>query len=204
MTIQLSTTARNARLDAIETVILAAGGTGCTLRIYSGAMPADCATAVAGGNTGSANICTITLPASDFMAAASGGSSSCGPEVRPAADGVAIAVSAAESEGLTLHAAASASSDRDANVRPGIITVSDRPGQNQPRTGLNAKHHDAAFKEWLQFGNDCNRPCGERRSISELRLARPHQAFLRDRRHQLPVFGKDLAPVEATGAGRRW
>lgn len=74
MTIQLSTTARNARLDAIETVILAAGGTGCTLRIYSGAMPADCATAVAGGNTGSANICTITLPASDFMAAASAGS----------------------------------------------------------------------------------------------------------------------------------
>lgn len=74
MAIQLSVAVRNARLDAIESAILAAGGTGCTLRIYTGSIPADCATAVAGGNTGTNNICTITLPAADFMASASGGS----------------------------------------------------------------------------------------------------------------------------------
>ena len=39
MTIQLATTTRNARLDAIETEI----GTSAKLAIYSGSMPANCA-----------------------------------------------------------------------------------------------------------------------------------------------------------------
>lgn len=64
MAIQLSTTVRNARLDAIEATI----GTTPILRIRSGAAPADCATADSG-----TVLATLTLP-SDWMAAASGGS----------------------------------------------------------------------------------------------------------------------------------
>lgn len=44
MAIQLSTTVRNARLDAIETTI----GTSPKLQIRTGAQPADCATADSG------------------------------------------------------------------------------------------------------------------------------------------------------------
>lgn len=64
MTVQLSTTVRNARLDAIETAI----GTSAVLRIYSGAQPANCAAA----NSGTL-LAEITCP-SDWLAAASGGS----------------------------------------------------------------------------------------------------------------------------------
>lgn len=64
MTIQLSTTVRNARLDVIESTI----GTTPILRIRSGAAPANCATADSG-----TVLATLTLP-SDWMAAASGGS----------------------------------------------------------------------------------------------------------------------------------
>lgn len=64
MTIQLSTTVRNARLDAIETAI----GTTAILRIRSGDVPANCAAADAG-----TILSAMTLPA-DYMAAASGGS----------------------------------------------------------------------------------------------------------------------------------
>ena len=64
MAIQLSTTVRNARLDTIESTI----GTAPLLRIYSGSMPADCATAASG-----TKLVEITLP-SDWMAAASSGS----------------------------------------------------------------------------------------------------------------------------------
>lgn len=64
MAIQLGVAARNARLDAIET----AAGTAALLRIYSGAMPADCAT-VASGTL----LVEMSLP-SDWMAAASSGS----------------------------------------------------------------------------------------------------------------------------------
>ena len=63
MTAQLSVTARNGALDAFET---AAGAT-AELTIWSGAQPADCATA----NSGT-ELVTMTLPA-DWMAAASGG-----------------------------------------------------------------------------------------------------------------------------------
>jgi hypothetical protein len=44
MSIQLSVGARNARLDAIETAI----GTSAKLQIYTGSMPASCATAASG------------------------------------------------------------------------------------------------------------------------------------------------------------
>lgn len=63
MAIQLSTTVRNARLDAIETAI----STSPTLEIRSGAAPADCATADSG-----TVLATLTLP-SDWMEAASSG-----------------------------------------------------------------------------------------------------------------------------------
>lgn len=64
MTVQLSTAARNARLDSIETTI----GTAPILEIRSGAPPADCATADSG-----TLLASMTLP-SDWAAAASSGS----------------------------------------------------------------------------------------------------------------------------------
>ena len=64
MAIQLGTTARNARLDQIESTI----GTSAILKIRTGAQPADCATADSG-----TVLATLNLP-SDWMAAASGGS----------------------------------------------------------------------------------------------------------------------------------
>jgi len=63
MTIQLSTSARNAQLDALETTV----GTTPILRIRTGAMPASCATADSG-----TVLATMTLP-SDWMAAAASG-----------------------------------------------------------------------------------------------------------------------------------
>ena len=63
MTIQMSTTVRNARLDAIETTV----GTAPLLRIYTGSAPADCATAASG-----TLLAEMTLP-SDWMNAASSG-----------------------------------------------------------------------------------------------------------------------------------
>jgi len=64
MAVQLSVAVRNARLDAIETTI----GATAVLKIRSGSVPADCATADAG-----TVLATLTLP-SDWMAAASAGS----------------------------------------------------------------------------------------------------------------------------------
>ncbi len=64
MSIQLSTTVRNARLDAIETAI----GTSAIMKIRTGAAPANCAAADAG-----TVLATLNLP-SDWMAAASAGS----------------------------------------------------------------------------------------------------------------------------------
>lgn len=66
MTIQWSTTLRNARLDAIETAI----GTSAVLKIRSGSPPATCATADSG-----AVLVSYSL-ASDWAAAASSGSKS--------------------------------------------------------------------------------------------------------------------------------
>lgn len=64
MAIQLSTTVRNARLDAIETAI----GTSAVLKIRTGAAPANCGTADSG-----TILATVNCP-SDYMNAASGGS----------------------------------------------------------------------------------------------------------------------------------
>jgi hypothetical protein len=64
MAFQFSVAARNAALDAIET----AAGTGPTLTIRTGAVPANCGAA----RTGTV-LATLVLP-SDWLAAASGGS----------------------------------------------------------------------------------------------------------------------------------
>src|SRR5215469_1416099 len=64
MSVQLSTSVRNARLDQIESTI----GTAAILKIVTGAPPADCATSDAG-----TVLATLNLP-TDWMAAASGGS----------------------------------------------------------------------------------------------------------------------------------
>ena len=63
MALQLSVSARNARLDAIETAV----GVSAILKIRSGAAPANCAAADSG-----TVLATLNLP-SDWMAAASGG-----------------------------------------------------------------------------------------------------------------------------------
>lgn len=64
MTLQLSTSVRNAMLDQIETT----AGTSAILKIRTGAAPADCGTADSG-----TVLATLNLP-SDWMAAASSGS----------------------------------------------------------------------------------------------------------------------------------
>ena len=63
MSVQLSTSVRNAKLDAIESTIR----TSPILKIRSGAAPADCGAADSG-----TVLATLTLP-SDWMAAAAGG-----------------------------------------------------------------------------------------------------------------------------------
>lgn len=64
MTLQFSTTVRNARLDVVETTI----GTSAVLKIRTGSVPANCATADSG-----TVLASLTLP-SDWMSAASSGS----------------------------------------------------------------------------------------------------------------------------------
>jgi hypothetical protein len=64
MALQYSVTVRNAQLDQVQTQV----GTAPLLRIYTGAVPATCATAASG-----TQIASITLPSS-WMAAASAGS----------------------------------------------------------------------------------------------------------------------------------
>lgn len=68
MTLQLSTNARNGRLDAIETELITGGAP--VLKIRSGSVPANCAAADS-GTVGA----TMNLPA-DPMAAASSGTKS--------------------------------------------------------------------------------------------------------------------------------
>lgn len=63
MTVQLSTTVRNAKLDAIETTI----GTAPTLEIRTGTKPANCAAADSG-----TVVASMTLPSDWANAAASG------------------------------------------------------------------------------------------------------------------------------------
>lgn len=63
MAIQLSTTMRNNRLDQFESTV----GTAARLKIFSGAVPANCAAADPAGL-----LATLVLP-SDWMNAAAGG-----------------------------------------------------------------------------------------------------------------------------------
>ena len=96
MAIQLSTTVRNARLDAIETAI----GASAVLKIRTGAAPANCGTADSG-----TVLATVNLP-SDWMAAASGGSKALsGSWVDSSADntGTAAHFRLYASDGTTCH-----------------------------------------------------------------------------------------------------
>lgn len=96
MALQLSITARNARLDAIETTI----GTAPILTIRTGSAPADCATA----NSGTV-LATLTLP-SDWMAnAASGSKAKSGTWQDASADnaGTAAHFRIHDSTGTTCH-----------------------------------------------------------------------------------------------------
>jgi hypothetical protein len=63
MSVQLGTTVRNARLDAIESTI----STAAILKLRTGSAPANCGTADSG-----TVLCSMTLP-SDWMAAAASG-----------------------------------------------------------------------------------------------------------------------------------
>jgi hypothetical protein len=95
MTVQLSTSVRNAMLDAIESTI----GTAPKLRIYSGSMPANCAAAATG-----TLLVEITCP-SDWMARASGGTKALTGSVSGAgaAAGTAGHYRIVDSAGTTCH-----------------------------------------------------------------------------------------------------
>lgn len=96
MTVQLSVTVRNARLDAIETAI----GTSARLKIRTGAPPATCATADSG-----TVLADVTCP-SDWLAAAASGSKALSGTWQDAsadATGTAAHFRLYESTGATCH-----------------------------------------------------------------------------------------------------
>lgn len=96
MAVQLSTSVRNARLDAIETTI----GTSAIMEIRSGAAPANCAAADSG-----TLLASLTLP-SDWLAAAASGSkakSGTWQDVSANATGTAAHFRIKDSGGSTCH-----------------------------------------------------------------------------------------------------
>jgi hypothetical protein len=94
MAFQFSVAARNAALDAIETAV----GTGPTLTIRTGAVPANCGAA----RTGTV-LATLVLP-SDWLAAASGGSKTlAGTWQDAAADATGTAAHFSIDQGATCH-----------------------------------------------------------------------------------------------------
>lgn len=96
MALQLSTTVRNARLDAIETAI----GVSAVMKIRSGSAPADVATADSG-----TVLATLSLP-SDWLAAASAGSkakSGTWQDASADATGTAAHFRVYASDGTTAH-----------------------------------------------------------------------------------------------------
>lgn len=96
MALQLSVTARNARLDAIETTV----GTAARVKIRTGAQPASCATADSG-----TVLADITCP-SDYLLAASGGSkaqSGTWEDLSADATGIAAHFRLYASDGTTCH-----------------------------------------------------------------------------------------------------
>jgi hypothetical protein len=96
MAIQLSTTVRNARLDAIESTI----GTDAVLKIRDGAAPAN----VAAADTGTV-LATLTLPSDWMAAAASGAKAKSGTWQDASADnsGTAAHFRVYASDGTTAH-----------------------------------------------------------------------------------------------------
>jgi hypothetical protein len=96
MTIQLSATVRNARLDAIETAI----GASAVLKIRSGAAPAD----VAAADSGTV-LATLSLPADWMAAAAAGAKAKAGTWSDAAADatGTAAHFRIYATDGTTAH-----------------------------------------------------------------------------------------------------
>ena len=96
MALQLSVAARNARLDALETAI----GATAVLKIFTGAAPADCATA----NSGTVLV-TMTLPSDWMAAAASGGKAKAGTwqDASAVAAGTAAHFRIYASDGTTCH-----------------------------------------------------------------------------------------------------
>lgn len=96
MAIQLSTTVRNARLDAIETAI----GLSAIMEIRTGAVPANCAAS----RTGTV-LATLALPP-DWMAAASSGAkakSGTWQDASADATGTAGYFTIYASDGTTVH-----------------------------------------------------------------------------------------------------
>jgi hypothetical protein len=85
MSLQLSVAVRNARLDAIETVLIAAGND-AILEIRTGAPPANCAAADAG-----TVLATIALPDDPFAAAGSGSKAKSGTWQDSSADATGTA-----------------------------------------------------------------------------------------------------------------
>ena len=96
MTIQHSVAVRNARLDAIETVI----GTAPLLRLRSGAKPADCAASRSG-----TVLATLTLPSDWLGNAASGVKSKSGTwqDLSADASGTAGHYEIMDAAGTTCH-----------------------------------------------------------------------------------------------------
>lgn len=96
MAVQLGTTVRNARLDAIETTI----GVSAILKIRTGAAPANCAAA----DTGTV-LATVNLPSDWLAAAASGSKSKSGTWQDTSADatGTAAHFRIYDSGGATCH-----------------------------------------------------------------------------------------------------
>lgn len=97
MSLQLSTTVRNAQLDAFESAV----GTSAIIKIRTGAAPANCGTADSGSV-----LSTVSLP-SDWMAAASGGTkakSGTWEDTSADASGTAAHFRLYASDGTTCHA----------------------------------------------------------------------------------------------------
>lgn len=97
MALQYSVTVRNAQLDAFET----ACGVSAIMRIRTGAVPANCATADSG-----TVLATINLPSDWMAAAASGSKSKSGTWEDTSADatGTAAHFRIYDSTGTTCHA----------------------------------------------------------------------------------------------------
>lgn len=96
MAVQLSTTVRNSRLDAIETAI----GVSAVLKIRTGAQPANVATADSG-----TVLATLNLPSDYLAAAASGAKAKSGTweDLSADASGTAAHFRIYASDGTTAH-----------------------------------------------------------------------------------------------------